>query len=250
MELNRAGNHPENQDLEEAESLNPNIESLRTTLPQKKSSFIDSGYLFGNNNGRSGYNIIIEGLTLTCFFATLFALLWNYDENIESSDWWMALLVIPLIRCILLIPDLFLLISYKKYSWWNILSLLSSISVWCFAISSFSSKDHYFLTILMYDNIIQLSLLVYFLWQVYEKLRVIDLFRDYYNPLNFFASTTVVAILQDFSRRTSTYVWYTNMGIVTIIGLVLLGVYLYFLFNLFRKKPAKLQLISKFYILY
>ena len=80
--------------------------------------------------------------------------------------------------------------------------------------------------------------------------RHIDFYRDYFNPLNFVASTISVTVITSFSRKTSPFVWFSNLGISTLIGLVLVLVYANFLVKLFSSKPGKLQIISKKFIFF
>ena len=84
--------------------------------PEISELIIDNGYLFGNKNGRSLYNIILEGLTLTSFTACLFYNIYTFkndEKNKPLEKSWALLLIIPLIKNILLIPDLILLNLYN-----------------------------------------------------------------------------------------------------------------------------------------
>ena len=86
--------------------------------PEMAELIIDNGYLFGNKNGRSLYCIILEGLTLTSFTACLFYNIYTFkiDKNengkISLGKSWILLFIIPLIKNLLLIPDLLLLNLY------------------------------------------------------------------------------------------------------------------------------------------
>jgi hypothetical protein len=235
--------------------------------PRLKGEWIPRGYIFGNRNGRSIYNISTEGLFSFMFMVTLFHCLYTYDhKSKEISNCWKFLYIFPLMKNIALLPDFYFLKKAGQYSYLSLLVLVSNICVWSFSLYGFlHNKEIIFenlkaksakqmkpnkvkgiFRVVMIDMYLQFSLLIYFVFQVYKKTRILDFYREYFNPWNFcFSCTMNNFLLSIMTHKRSLAIWNMNFGLSILLGAWLSFAYLYYLYKLFTKKSEKLQLISK-----
>ena len=244
----------------------------RFDIPCIKRTWIKNGYILGNRNGRSMYNMLIEATSTFFFLVLLLTCLLHYsrkstpNQNLEVFRGWKYLYIIPLAKNILLLPDFYQLKKSQKYSWWSLVVLLSNITVWGFSLYGFEhNKEIIFgnlraktvaemkpnkvkglFRVVMIDEYVQFSLLMLFLYQVYQKERSLDFYRDYFNPLNFVCSCTADGMLISvMTHKRSSFIWVVNFGVLVVIGLSFLVIFLGFLKELFKKKSDRLQVISK-----
>lgn len=96
----------------------------------------------------------MEGLTLTSFCITLFYNIYFFEKGKKLSWSWVILFYIPLIKNVLLLPDLYFLVSKGQYSYFNIPSLLSNIAVWAISIYAFQYDHHSLFGSLNFDSVI------------------------------------------------------------------------------------------------
>lgn len=242
----------------------------RFDYPRIKLEFIEAGgYLFGNRNGRSGYNIILEGLFSFLFMLTLFFLLQNFHKisviEKTTSHYWDLLFVFPLLKNLLLFYDFYLLKKANKYSWLSLLVLISNTFVWSFSLTAFRENKKIIFSdvvfsekilnkfsgvyrVILIDNYIQFILLFVFMVQVYNKSRVVDFYRDYYNPWNFCFSCSVNAILFALMSNTkSPLLWNFNFGLGFFIGCYFVFLYFAILYKLILiDMVGRLKILSKF----
>ena len=261
---------------------NGNHTHPRIILPELKFSYNHDGYLLGNRNGRSIYNIILEGICATAFTLTLLYSLYHLDLTKNSStgkgikDYsWHLLFWIPLLKNVFLLLDFYQLFKTKKYNWYSLVILVSNIVVWGSALHNFdvnyklifinlenSAKgldkplQNHTVTglffVLVIDDYIQILGLMHFLYLVYKNQRIIDFYRDYSNPLNFCISCSMNGILSSIvSQKTNKFVWITNFSLTFFIAGYFLIMYVTYLYKLCattckrNKQPISSKIIIK-----
>lgn len=108
----------------------------RIALPDVEYSWLHKGYLFGNRNGRSIYNMVVEGTCGFAFLLVLWRALWSLDLSFPTQESiklqttaCKTLILIALAKNLLLTLDLVFLLKARKYSPYNILILLSNCMV-------------------------------------------------------------------------------------------------------------------------
>lgn len=86
---------------------------------------------------------------------------------------------------------------------------------------------------LVVDDYVQFIGFLQFVYLVHKKERILDFYRDYFNPLNFCLSLSANSILSSVvSQRTSPVIWITNLSLLALAGSYLTWVYFTFVYKL------------------
>lgn len=267
--------------IRSSDIANGNHTVPRIVIPKILESYDHNGYFLGNRNGRSIYNMILEGTCGFLFMATLIYSLYHLDLSKSSSTKkgikntsWVLLFCYPLAKNVGLLIDFYKLKKTNQYTKYSLAILMSNLLVWGFALHSFNVnykaifenlkssaqggkgtlKPHKFtglFIVLLVDDYVQAVGLIYFLYMVYKKERIMDFYRDYFNPLNFCISSSVNGFLTSMvSQKKNKVVWISNFALCFLIGGYFLVMYVTYLYKLCksvgrrRKQPISSKNIN------
>lgn len=206
--------------------------------------------------------MILEGICAFGFMSAFLYSMYHLDMSRSTSkkkgiknESWTLMFWFPILKNVGLLVDFYFLKKAGKYSRYSLVILLSNILVWIFALRSFDVNykaifdnlragpqdkllPHKFtglFVVLIIDNYIQAAGIIYFMYLVYKKERIMDFYRDYFNPFNFCISSSINGFLINMvSQRKSKFTWLSNFALSFIIGGYFLVMYVTYLYKLFK----------------